>query len=124
MIGRSQFSVLHRQVQVLITDTAMTRERSARRHCTEASQAIDPRWIVMAMASLANHIMVDKLGSGLIVDPENDGCCYADGGHKGVGTSVVGGVDKSPVFKPSEHDFDFVALAVEHGVVRDMDFAV
>ena len=64
------------------------------------------------------------LGSGLIVDPENDGCCYADGGHKGVGTTVVAGVDAPPVFQASEHDLDFMALSVEHGVVGDVDFAV
>ena len=64
------------------------------------------------------------LGSGLIVDPENDGCCYADGGHKGVGTSVVACVDAPPVFQASEHDLDFMALSVEHGVVGDVDFAV
>ena len=39
-----------------------------------------------------------SLGSGLIVDPENDGCGDADRGHKGMGTAVVAGVDAPPVF--------------------------
>ena len=39
-------------------------------------------------------------------------------------SSVVAGVDASPVLEPAEHDLDLVALAVEHGVVRDGGFAV
>ena len=41
-----------------------------------------------------------------------------------MGAPVVTGVDAPPVFDPTEHDFDFVALSVEHGVVGDVDFAV
>ena len=53
---------------------------------------------VISDNSVLSGILTQQLGSGLIVDPENDGCCYADGGHKGVGTSVVAGVDAPPVF--------------------------
>ena len=59
-----------------------------------------------------------------MIDPEDHGCGDADRGHEGMGTAVIAGVDAPPVFQASEHDLDFVALAVEHGVVRDMDFAV
>ena len=38
--------------------------------------------------------------------------------------SVIAGLDAPPVFQSSEHDFDFMALSVEHGVVGDVDFAV
>ena len=43
-------------------------------------------------------VMTNNVGSGLIVDPENDGCGDADRGHKGMGTAVVAGVDAPPVF--------------------------
>jgi hypothetical protein len=59
-----------------------------------------------------------------LIDPEDDGCGDADSGHECVGTSVIAGVDASPVFEPSEHDLDFVALSIENGVVRDVGFAV
>ena len=59
-----------------------------------------------------------------MIDPEDDGCGDADCGHEGVGAPVLTGVDAPPVFDPTEHDFDFVALSVEHGVVGDVDFAV
>ena len=67
---------------------------------------------------------MSELGSGLIVDPENDGCGDADRGHEGMGTAAVAGVDAPPVFQASEHDLDFMALSVENGVVGDVDFAV
>ena len=59
-----------------------------------------------------------------MIDPEDDCCGDGDGGHEGVSASVIAGVDAPPVFEPSEHDLDFVTLAVEHGVVGDVDFAV
>ena len=59
-----------------------------------------------------------------MIDPEDDGCGDADCGHEGVGASVIAGVDAPPVFQSSEHDLDFMALSVEHGVVGDVDFAV
>jgi hypothetical protein len=59
-----------------------------------------------------------------LIEPEDDGCGDTDGGHEGVGTSVVAGVDAPPVFEPAEHDFDLVALAVERGIVRDRHFPV
>ena len=59
-----------------------------------------------------------------MIDPEDDGCGDADGRHEGVGTSVIAGVDAPPVFQASEHDFDFMALSIEKGVMGDVDFAV
>ena len=59
-----------------------------------------------------------------MIDPEDDGCGDADCGHEGVCASVIAGVDAPPVFQSSEHDFDFMALSVENGVVGDVDFAV
>jgi hypothetical protein len=41
-----------------------------------------------------------------------------------VGAAVVSGVDAPPIFEPSEHIFDFVALFVEDGVIRDGDLPV
>ena len=38
--------------------------------------------------------------------------------------SVVAGVDTPPVLEASEHDLDLVALTVERGVVRDVDFPI
>ena len=37
-----------------------------------------------------------------------------------MGTTVVAGVDAPPVFQASEHDLDFMALSVEHGVAGDV----
>jgi hypothetical protein len=59
-----------------------------------------------------------------LIDPEDDVCGDADGGHEGVGALVVTGCDASPVLDPAEHDLDFVALALEQGIVRDVDFAM
>ena len=41
-----------------------------------------------------------------------------------MGAAVVTGMNAPPVFEPSEHVFDFVALFVEDGVVGDRGFAV
>ena len=38
--------------------------------------------------------------------------------------AVIAGVDAAPVLEFAEHVFDFVALAVEGGVVRYGHFAV
>jgi hypothetical protein len=46
------------------------------------------------------------------------------GRNECVGVSVVTGVDAPRVFELSEHDLDFVALVVEHGIVRDADFVI
>ena len=59
-----------------------------------------------------------------MIDLEEDCCGDADGGYEGVCALVIAGVDAPPVFEPSEHDLDFVTLAVENGVVGDVDFAV
>lgn len=56
--------------------------------------------------------------------PEDDGCCDADGGHEGVGASVVACVDAAPIVEFAEHVLDLVTLAVEHGVVRDGHLSV
>jgi hypothetical protein len=78
--------------------------------------------LFISFLKILTHMIV--LGSELTFDPEDYGCCDADSGHKGVGTSDVAGVDASPVFQASEHDLDFLELALEHGVLRDMDIAV
>ncbi len=41
-----------------------------------------------------------------------------------MGASVVAGVDAAPVFEPTEHVLDLVALAVKDTVVADGYFAV
>jgi hypothetical protein len=38
-----------------------------------------------------------------------------------VGAAVVSGMDAAPIFEPSEHVFDSVALLVEDGVIGDGD---
>jgi len=52
--------------------------------------------------------------------PEDDGCGDADGGHEGVGASVVAGVDAAPVLEFSEHVLDLVTLSIEGRVVREL----
>ena len=37
---------------------------------------------------------------------------------------VVAGMDTPPVFQPAEHVLDLVALAIEHFVVWDLNFAI
>lgn len=44
-------------------------------------------------------------------------------GHEGVRAVVVAGMDALPVLEPTEHDLDFVALAIERDVVRNVYFA-
>jgi hypothetical protein len=41
-----------------------------------------------------------------------------------MGAAVVTGMDAPPVFEPSEHVFDFVALFVEDGVLGDGDLPI
>ena len=41
-----------------------------------------------------------------------------------MGAAVVSGVDAPPIFEPSEHVFDFVALLVEEGVIGDGDLPI
>jgi hypothetical protein len=59
-----------------------------------------------------------------LIDPEDDGGGDADGGHEGVGASVVAGVDATPIFEPAEHILDLVSLAIERLVVRDECFSI
>lgn len=57
-----------------------------------------------------------ELGSGLI-DPQDEGCSEGDRRQEGVSTSVVSGVDASPVFEACEHVLDPVALSVQDRIV-------
>ena len=59
-----------------------------------------------------------------MVDPEDDGCSDAYGGHERMCAAVVARVDASPVFEFSEHVFDLVPLAIECCVVRDRELTV
>ncbi len=59
-----------------------------------------------------------------MIEPEDDGCGDADGGHEGVGASVVTGVDAAPVLEFTEHVFDPVALAIECAIVRDLHLSI
>ena len=52
-----------------------------------------------------------------MIEPEDDGCGDADGGHEGVGASVVAGCDASPVLELGEQVLDLVALSIEGLVV-------
>ena len=63
---------------------------------------------------------VARLGSGL-VNPEEDGAGEADGGHEGVGASIVAHGDAALVLEAVEHVLDAVPLAVEGLVVGDRD---
>jgi len=55
-----------------------------------------------------------------LLNPEDEDCGDADGGHEGVGASIVAGVDAPPVFQSPEHILDFVAFAVEGLIVFDL----
>ena len=59
-----------------------------------------------------------------MIDPEDDGCGYADCGHEGVGAAIIACVDAAPVLEFAEHVLDLMALTIEHFVMRDMDFAI
>jgi len=59
-----------------------------------------------------------------LIEPKDDGCSDADGGHEGVRASVIAGVDAAPVFEPSEHILDLVTLAIKPRIVRDLDLSV
>ncbi len=54
--------------------------------------------------------------SGLI-DPEDEGCSEGDSRQEGVSTSVVSGVDASPVFEACEHVLDPVTLPVSDRII-------
>jgi hypothetical protein len=59
-----------------------------------------------------------------LIDPEDDGCGNADGGHDGARALVVAGMDASPIREPGEHVLDSAALAIEHGIVCYRDLSV
>jgi hypothetical protein len=59
-----------------------------------------------------------------LIDPEDDSCGDANGGHEGMSASVVAGVDTPPVLEPAEHVFDLVALPIERAIVFDLDLTV
>ena len=58
-----------------------------------------------------------------MIDSKYDGCGDADVRHEGVRAPVKADVDAPPVFELAEHDLDYVALAIEHDIVRRMDSA-
>ena len=58
------------------------------------------------------------------MDPKDNGCCDDDGGHECMSAAVVAHRDTAPVLDPTEHVLDFVALAVERGIVGMLDFTV
>jgi hypothetical protein len=62
-----------------------------------------------------------KLPDDSLIDPEDDGCGDGDGRHEGGCTSVVAGMDASPVLELAEHVLDFVAVAIERFVERRLD---
>ncbi len=62
------------------------------------------------------------LGSGLI-DPEEDGGGEEDGGHEGVGASVVAHGDAAPVLEAAEHVLGAMPLPVKDLVVGERDLA-
>ena len=66
---------------------------------------------VVEWFSVVEHVGAG-LGSGLI-DPEDDDGGQGDGGHEGMGASVIAGVDAAPIFEAAEHVLDPVALPVE-----------
>jgi len=58
------------------------------------------------------------LGSGLISEPEDDGCGDDDGVHEDVCASVTSGCDAAPILELGKQVLDRVALAIERRVVR------
>ncbi|MBB6262324.1 hypothetical protein FHS77_002896 [Paenochrobactrum gallinarii] len=59
-----------------------------------------------------------------MIKSEYDGCCDADSGHEDVRTSIIAGMDASPVFELSKHIFDPMSLTVEHCVMWNENLAV
>ncbi len=59
-----------------------------------------------------------------MIEPEDDGCCDADGGHEGVGAAVIAGVDASPILDFGEQVLDQVALFVDCLVVVILHLSV
>jgi hypothetical protein len=66
---------------------------------------------------------LECFGSGPI-DPEDDDGGQGDGGHEGMGASVLAGVDAAPIFDAAEHVLDPVVLALKCRVVRYRDLSV
>ena len=58
----------------------------------------------------------------LFIASEDDCRCESDCAGEGEGTTAVSHGDAQLVLELSEHNLDAVALAVEHGIVRDRDF--
>ena len=59
-----------------------------------------------------------------MIDPEFNGRGDADGGHEGMGATIVARVDAPPVLDPAEHILDFVPLSIERRVVWNGHFPV
>lgn len=64
------------------------------------------------------------LGQDSLIDPEYDCCSEADGGHEGMGATIVACVDAPPVLDPAEHVLDLVPLSIERRIVWDWHFPV
>jgi hypothetical protein len=58
-----------------------------------------------------------------LIDPEDDGGGEYDGGHEGVGASIVAGMDASPIPDAAEHVLDPVTTAVESSIMGDRGLA-
>jgi hypothetical protein len=70
------------------------------------------RWIISAARPRAARRKVRTHSS----EPEDDGGGDGDGGHEGMGASVVTGVAEPPILEPVEHILDLVPLAIEFAV--------
>jgi hypothetical protein len=77
--------------------------------------------ILLAVGAQATSKLVAPYGQDSLIDPKNHGCCDGHGGHECISAAVVARGDTAPVLDPTEHVFDFVALAVERGSVDVLD---
>lgn len=59
-----------------------------------------------------------------LIDPEYNARGDADGGHEGMGATIVACVDAPPVLDLAEHVLDLVPLAIERRIVRNWRFPV
>jgi hypothetical protein len=89
-------------------------ERPAALDCFAAARNDD--WV-----RSATWLEIHSKGQDSLIWPEDDGCGEADGGHEGVGASIVTRMDASRVHEFPEHVLDPVTLGVEHCVVGGSD---
>jgi hypothetical protein len=59
-----------------------------------------------------------------LIEPEDDSCGDADGGHEGMRAAIITRLDAPPILEPSEHVFNCVALLIESCVVLNRRFRV